>query len=116
MGGKSEQPDRPGQAAPVIRWTQKAQSDLERLHAHLHPVAPDAAIRIVQALVRAPDRLEDHPRIGERLDVYAPREVRRIIVGHYEMRYEIAAGVIIILRIWHSREHRPVDADEGDTG
>ena len=76
-------------------------------------VSPDAATRIAQALVHAPERLEDYPRMGERLDAYAPREVPRIVVGHYEMRYEIAAGAIIVLRVWHYREHRTVDDDEG---
>lgn len=56
----------------------------------LNPVAPDAAARVVQQLARAPDRLADYPRIGEKLEAYEPREVRRIIVGNYEMRYEIA--------------------------
>jgi plasmid stabilization system protein ParE len=89
-------------------WTSRASADLARLHAFLKPVAPDAAARIVQQLVRAPERLIEHPRIGERLDIHATREVRRIIVGRYEMRYEIADATIIILRIWHSREDRPL--------
>lgn len=94
-----------------IRWTHKASSDLVRLYDHLRPVAPDAAARIVRQLAHAPDRLRDYPRIGEKLDAYAPREVRRIIVGHYEMRYEIAAGTIVILRLWHSREDRSADLE-----
>lgn len=72
-----------------IRWTSKASSDLVPLHEHLKPVAPDAAARIVQQLARAPNRLLDYPRLGERLDAFEPREVRRIIVENYEMRYEI---------------------------
>ena len=93
-----------------IKWTSKASSDLVRLHEHLRPVAPDAAARVVQQLARAPDRLLDHPRIGEKLEAYAPREVRRIIVGNYEIRYEIAGGAIFVLRVWHSREDRTFDA------
>lgn len=89
-----------------IQWTSKAWSDLARLHEHLSPVAPEAAARVVQQLARAPDRLLDYPRIGEKLDAYQPREVRRIIVGNYEMRYEIVAGAIFILRLWHCRESR----------
>jgi plasmid stabilization system protein ParE len=87
-----------------IGWTRKAASDLARLHEHLRPVAPDAAARVVQQLARAPDRLIEHPRIGETLDAYAPREVRRIIVGHDELRHEIADATIVVLRLWHSRE------------
>ncbi|WP_337185456.1 type II toxin-antitoxin system RelE/ParE family toxin [Phenylobacterium sp.] len=89
-----------------VRWTGKASSDLARLHEHLRPVAPQAATRVVRQLAQAPGRLIDHPRIGEKLDAYAPREVRRIVVGDYELRYEIAAGTIMVLRLWHCRESR----------
>lgn len=47
-----------------------------------------------------------NPRIGERLDEYEPRDVRRLLVGHYEFRYEIIASTLYVLRIWHSRECR----------
>lgn len=89
-----------------ICWTSKASSDLVRLHDHLKPVAPDAAARVVQQLARAPLKLVDYPRIGEKLEAYAPREVRRIRVGNYELRYEIAERTIIVLRLWHCRENR----------
>lgn len=95
-----------------IQWTGSASSDLARLHAHLNPVAPQAAARVVQQLAHAPDRLLGYPRIGEKLQAYEPREVRRIIVGDYEMRYEIAAGTIFILRLWHCREARSLEAEE----
>ena len=89
-----------------IRWTDKAASDLVRLHDFLRPVAPEAAARIVAQLARAPDRLTEFPRLGEKLEAYEPREVRRIVVGDYELRYEIDAGSIIVLRLWHCRERR----------
>lgn len=60
----------------------------------------------VQQLSRAPDRLRDYPRIGEKLDAHEPREVQRIIVGNYELRYEIAEATTFILRLWHCREER----------
>ena len=95
-----------------IKWTGRASSDLVRLHEHLRPVAPDAAARVVQQLARAPDRLLGYPRIGEKLETYEPREVRRITVGDYEMRYEIADATIFILRLWHYRENRSFESDD----
>ena len=89
-----------------IRWSASASDDLVRLHAFLEPVAPEAASRIIAQLARAPERLRQFPRLGEKIDAYEPREVRRLIVGNYEMRYELSAGDIFILRIWHSRENR----------
>ena len=95
-----------------IRWTGKASSDLVRLHEHLRPVASGAAARVVQQLARAPEHLPDFPRIGEKLHAYEPREVRRIIVGNYELRYEIANATIVVLRLWHCRESRSFETEE----
>ncbi len=95
-----------------IQWTRKASSDLVRLYEHLKPVAPEAAARVIQQLAHAPDRLLDYPRIGEKLEAYDPREVRRIVVGQYELRYEIADAAIFILRLWHCREYRSVEPEE----
>lgn len=89
-----------------VQWTGKALSDLARLYEFLAPANPHAAKKIVRSLSRAPDILCQSPRRGERLDEYAPREVRRIISGDYELRYEIAGKSLIILRIWHTREDR----------
>jgi len=81
-------------------------SDLARLHEFLAPVSPAAAARVVQSLTAVSAGLRAHPRIGERLDEFYPREVRRVLAGQYEIRYEIQGEIIYILRIWHTRENR----------
>ena len=90
----------------VLKWTSKALSDLARLYDFLAPVNKPAAARTVQALTTAPTTLLANPRIGEKLEEFEPRDVRRILVGHYEMRYEIQESTIYVLRMWHSREDR----------
>lgn len=90
----------------VVKWTSKAISDLTRLYDFLLPVNKPAAVRAMRVLVKAPDSLLANPRIGEQLFQFAPSEVRRILVGQYEIRYEIANDTIYILRLWHTREHR----------
>ena len=89
-----------------LKWTRKALSDLTRLHEFLAPVNRQAAARAVQALVKAPTVLLSNPRIGEQLFQCARREVRRILVAQYEVRYEIRDSVIYVLRLWHTREDR----------
>jgi plasmid stabilization system protein ParE len=89
-----------------LKWTGKALSDLVRLHEFLAIVNQPAATRTVQALTAAPARLLEHPYIGEKLEEFAPRQVRRIFVGHYEMRYEIQGSTVFVLRLWHTREDR----------
>ena len=89
-----------------LKWTSKALSDLTRLYESLSPVNKLAAARTVQALTRAPIVLLSNPRIGEQLFQFEPREVRRILVGAYEIRYELQDSIIYILRLWHTREER----------
>ncbi len=89
-----------------LKWTSKGLSDLTRLYEFLAPVNQPAAARTVQQLTAAPTTLLANPRLGERLEEFEPRDVRRILVGHYEMRYEIVDSTIYLLSLWHTREER----------
>ena len=89
-----------------LRWTPEAGRDLGRLYDFLAPVNPLAAARAVQALATAPETLLTSPRLGQRLAAYNPREVRRLVVKKYEIRYEVEDETIHVLRIWHGREDR----------
>jgi plasmid stabilization system protein ParE len=89
-----------------LKWTGKALSDLARLHEFLASVDKRAAARTVQTLTTAPAKLHANLRIGEKIEEFDPREVRRILVGQYEMRYEIQQSIIYVLRLWHTRGQR----------
>ena len=89
-----------------LKWTSKALSVLVRLYEFMALVDARIAAQTVQALSAAPQGLLTHPRIGEKLEEFEPREVRRILAGRYEMRYEIQASIIYVLRLWHTRETR----------
>ena len=89
-----------------LQWTSKAHDDLARLYAFLAKSSSKAAAKAVRALVSAPERLLSQPRLGETLEGFEPREVRRWLIGRYEMRYEIRGKTIFVLRIWHAREDR----------
>jgi len=89
-----------------LKWTSKALSDLTRLYEFLASANKPAAARTVQTLTKAPTILLVNPRVGEQLFQFEPREVRRILAGQYEIRYEIQDGTIYVLRLWHTREER----------
>jgi plasmid stabilization system protein ParE len=80
-----------------LKWTSKALSGLVRLYEFLSQKDKLAAARVVQTLTKASKILPSSPRIGERLFEFEPREVRRFLVGHYEMRYEIQESTIFFL-------------------
>jgi plasmid stabilization system protein ParE len=89
-----------------VRWTSKALGDLARLHAFLAESSPRAAAAVVLALTKGAGALRDNPRIGFRLAEFEPRDVRRVILGQYELRYELGEDVAYVLRLWHTREDR----------
>lgn len=89
-----------------IRWTSKALSDLAGLYGFLQPGSATAAARTVQMLTAAPVTLLANPRIGRRLEAPEPHEVRRLLVGTYELRYEIDVDTTYIVRMFHTREDR----------
>jgi hypothetical protein len=40
------------------------------------------------------------------LEEFSPREVRRLIVDDYELRYEVTDDTLTVLALWHTREDR----------
>lgn len=90
----------------VLRWTTSAERDLVRLHAFLATINPRAAAQVVQQLVAGAEQLINYPQLGIRLEEFAPRDVRRIIIGDYELRYELTDEEIYVLRLWHDHEDR----------
>jgi plasmid stabilization system protein ParE len=89
-----------------LRWSAEALADLDRLRDFVSPVNPPAAAKIIRTLRAAALLLTQRPRIGRPTDRYAPREVRRIIVGAYEIYYENAPDHILVLSVMHFREDR----------
>lgn len=90
----------------ALRWARAAYADVRRIHDFLAPVNPSAAVRAARAVVSRVRRIPAQPRLGERLGGFGDREVRRVLVARYEIRYEIRVSDIYVLRILHSREDR----------
>ncbi len=90
----------------VVKWTESAYRDLMRLHEFLASVNPRVAGRVVRQLVNEAKLLHEHIFIGSVLSAFAPREVRSLIIGDYELRYEVTETVLYVLRIWHTKEDR----------
>jgi plasmid stabilization system protein ParE len=89
-----------------VAWSRSAIGDLARLQAFLAHVNPLAAARAVARLKQAPRLLEQEPRLGSALPAFSPRDVRRLILDDYELRYEVTDDAVIVLRMWHTREYR----------
>ena len=87
-------------------WSKDALADLRRVIEFLEEENPQAALYILEAVESGTQRLLEHPRIGEQVEEFLPREVRRLMVASYELHYEVGNARITILRLWHQREDR----------
>ena len=90
----------------ALLWTAAAERNLTRLHGFLEPVDRAAARHAVRVILQGVRQIARHPRLGSRLAEFEPREIRRLIVGDHELRYEVQPQRLIILRIWSTREDR----------
>lgn len=90
----------------ILRWTTSAERDLVRLHTFLATINPRAAAQVVRQLIAGTEQLIQYPQLGVKLEEFLPRDVRRMIIGDYELRYELTDEAIYILRLWHGREDR----------
>lgn len=93
-----------------LAFAREARNDLVRLRAFIAVHDPAAAERVARRLIRGIERLMRFPRLGRRVSIgpgeVAPDEIREWPVGDYVVRYLIAGGRVIVLRVWHGREQR----------
>jgi len=90
----------------VIKWTTSAERDIVKVYDFLARSNPKAAVQTVKLLIEGIEKIDAFPQLGIKLDDFKPREVRRIIIGEYEIRYELTKNAIFVLRLWHAREDR----------
>ena len=94
-----------------LAFSREARGDLIRLRAFIAGHDPAAARRVARRLIQGIERLIRHPRLGKRVAIApgeaAPEEIRDWLVADYVIRYLIANERIIVLRVWHGKEHRP---------
>lgn len=93
----------------MIRLTAAAVSDLERLRTFLSTQNPLAAADALVAIWSAIDDVERFPKLGMPTD---DPEIRQLLIrfgkAGYVIRYvyDVTTDVIVVTRIWHSRESR----------
>ncbi len=89
-----------------VEWTGKARTDLIWLQEFLHEQNVHAAEGIVRSITLATNRLGEYPRMGQMIEAFTSRDMRRYIIGDYEVRYEVMAKCVRVHRVYHQREDR----------
>jgi toxin ParE1/3/4 len=88
----------------TIAWTLEAVRCLEAIHSYVAAENPRAAIGVVRGIYAKVQLLRDHPRLGQRYELIADREVRETSYGHYRIAYLIVDDTrIAVLGVFHGR-------------
>jgi addiction module RelE/StbE family toxin len=87
-----------------VVFAELALTDLEQIRTFIARDNPTAAVRVAAAIVAAADRLSVNPRLGHLGAIAGTFE---LVVRPYVLVYEIQRDEIIVLRVWHGRQHRP---------
>lgn len=91
-------------------YSERAVSDLIRLRDFVAQHNPGAAARIADELVTKVEHLRRFPLIGKLVvESPEPQQIRDLVVADYIVRYLPTESVVIVLRVWHHREHRGRD-------
>jgi len=90
----------------ILRFSPEAVDDLARLRKFIEEKNPAAAQRIARDLILGMEKLKVFPEIGLKVDrAFEPQRIRDLFIGTYTVRYLVGEGEIVILRLWHSKEH-----------
>ena len=91
-------------------WTETATNDLNRHYDFIALSNADAAVRAVQAIVSSGGSLQQNPRRGAIVDEIVGLRKLVVAFGKYGfiIHYVILEDDVIILRIYHGRENRPI--------
>jgi toxin ParE1/3/4 len=95
-------------AKAKLVWRERALSDISRLYDFLFEKNEEAAKKAAQVILKGSSLLEDSPKLGrpmadgtERRELFIP-----FGSGFYVLRYFLASGTVVIVRVWHGREDR----------
>ncbi len=91
-----------------LLWLPESQQDIQHLYDFLVQKDPRAAARAMMAILEGAEHLLEMPERGRPMEDDTLR--RELFVafgaGAYVLRYRIDGNAVIIVRVWHSREHR----------
>lgn len=91
-----------------IQWLPEVLRDVERLYEFPVKKDPGAAARAMGVILEGVDSLEAMPEIGRPIDDNTGRREFYLPfgAGAYVLRYKLDERAVVIIRVWHSREHR----------
>ena len=86
-----------------VRWTRLALADVAAACDYLATEDPPARRALLVRVKAAVKKLRRYPRLGRVVPERSAQGYRELILSPYRLVYEVAAGEVRLLRLWHSR-------------
>jgi len=100
-----------------IRYTPESIDGLIRFRGFIEQKNSVAAERIANDFLSGIEKLKVFPRMG--LPVGSapdPEIIRDLYIEHYTVRYMTSNRELIVLRIWHNKEHEKDSSESANAG
>ena len=79
-----------------IVWTLEATRCLEEISSYISADSPAAADKVVSGICDKIQLLRTHPRLRQRYEPIADREVWEVLSGHFRIAYLLARGTFAL--------------------
>lgn len=90
-----------------VVWPHYALADLHDVAEYIARDSGRAALRVVDEILDAAERLSAFPLSGVMVEAYGRETVRQIFVGEYRIVYELDDDVVDIWMVIHTRRRFP---------
>jgi len=84
-----------------VIWAPQAIQDVEAIRAHVARDSAHYADLVVERIVAAVERLQDHPRSGRVVPELGDESIREVIHGNYRIVYRMRHDVGEIATVFH---------------
>jgi len=89
-----------------LSWSRQSQADILRIADFYDRFDSDYAAKMVAFIRSAVSLPASFPFAGRPCARFEPRDVRDLVAGEFQLRYEVREAEIRVLRVWHSKEDR----------
>jgi addiction module RelE/StbE family toxin len=84
-----------------VIWAPQAIQDVEAIRAHIARDSAHYADLVVERLVAAVERLQDHPRSGRVVPELGDDSIREVIHRNYRIVYRLRPDLVEIATVFH---------------
>jgi len=90
-----------------ISWSDRARSDLRKIGEFIAKDNPQAALRWIEKLAQAVDRLATLPTSGRIVPEFQRKDLREVIVHNYRIVYRIKTDEVEIVTVFEGHRSFP---------